>query len=112
MGAKCRAHKEMKKAYQLTQENMEAYESKMLSFSGVPADQIEVLNVKVGDFKGEDVNIHTLKIGDFNDVYETNEEIKRQVLKSTNPCVIQPVFTKAIECFFLFPNDPKYEFRY
>ena len=36
----------------------------MLSFSGLPADQIEQRNVKVGEFKGKDVYIHTLILGD------------------------------------------------
>ena len=36
----------------------------MLSYSGLPEDQIRIENVKVWSFKGEDVNVHTLFLGD------------------------------------------------
>ena len=63
MGAKCRAAREEKKKYELTDLNLEEAEQRVLSHSGVPADQIRQENVKVGEFKGEDVYMHTVICG-------------------------------------------------
>jgi pimeloyl-ACP methyl ester carboxylesterase len=67
MGQRCReATSEAKKKYELTDENLSEAEARMLSFSGLPADQIQQKNIVIGEFKGEDVYIHTLILGDEN----------------------------------------------
>jgi len=42
---------------------LEDAELKVLSFAGVPAEHIRQENVKVGEFKGEDVFMHTVICG-------------------------------------------------
>jgi pimeloyl-ACP methyl ester carboxylesterase len=66
MGAKCREAKAQKAKYELSGANLEEAERRMLSFSGLPDDQIRIENVKVGNYKNEDVYVHTLILGDEN----------------------------------------------
>ena len=59
MGSKCR---EARAKYELNDENLTASELKVLSF-GLPLNEIEQRNVKVGEFKGEPVFVHTVLCG-------------------------------------------------
>ena len=52
--------------FQLTQQNLKNAEMKVLLLSGLPEDQLAVMDVPVGEFKGETVNIHTVVCGDYN----------------------------------------------
>ena len=53
-----------KSIYDLTLENLETCERKVLLQSGLPDSQIQAKNVPVGMFKGEVVNIRTIIFGD------------------------------------------------
>lgn len=55
--------KEMKLMYALTDENLARTERDVLKYSGLPDEQIVQRNVKVGEYKGEDVTLRTVLIG-------------------------------------------------
>ena len=48
MGAKCQ---EIRAKYKLSDQNLCAYEAKLLSYSGLDSSLIEVRNVEVGEYK-------------------------------------------------------------
>ena len=59
MGNKCSSSE-----FDLTDENLYAAEAEVLKFSGLPQNQIELKNVKVGEFDGKDVCMRTIICGD------------------------------------------------
>lgn len=64
MGAKSQ---ETRKKYKLSEENLNAYEAKVISYSGLDKSMYEVRNVEVGEYKKKKVTIRTIIIGKENE---------------------------------------------
>ena len=50
--------------YELTDENFRKCEFDVLTLAGIPMDQIQFKNVKVGEYNGKSIFIRTIICGD------------------------------------------------
>lgn len=60
MGEKCRAAREAKALYNLTDENMNNSEQRVLEYTGLSAEFIKKSNIQVGTFAGKPVFLNTV----------------------------------------------------